>query len=41
MFAHPTTTQLNIVGGAMGPFVFATNMFTFVMLVSAALRSTA
>lgn len=34
MFAHPTTTPLNIVGYFMGPFVFATNMFSFVMLVS-------
>lgn len=34
IYAHPTTTERNIVGAAMGPFVFAANMFTFVMLVS-------
>lgn len=31
---HPRTAELNIVGTAMGPFVFATNLFSFVMLVS-------
>ncbi|GAB4824042.1 hypothetical protein N2152v2_011088 [Parachlorella kessleri] len=35
IFAHPTTTELNVVGSAMGPFVFATNMFTFVLLLAA------
>jgi hypothetical protein len=34
IFAHPTTTELNVVGSAMGPFVFGANMFTFVILVS-------
>ena len=32
-FAHPTTDSVNIVGQAMGPFVFAANMFNFVLLV--------
>ena len=32
-FAHPTTNSINIVGQAMGPFVFAANMFNFVLLV--------
>ncbi len=34
-FAHPTVATINIVGQAMGPFVFAANMFNFVLLVRA------
>jgi ABC-type multidrug transport system ATPase subunit len=33
-FAHPQTGDVNIVGQAMGPFVFAANMFNFVLLLS-------
>jgi ABC-type multidrug transport system ATPase subunit len=33
-FAHPETGDVNIVGQAMGPFVFAANMFNFVLLLS-------
>lgn len=33
-FAHPTTSNINIVGQAMGPFVFAANLFNFVMLLA-------
>ena len=33
-FAHPATSSVNIVGQAMGPFVFAANMFAFVMLLA-------
>jgi hypothetical protein len=33
-FAHPATGNINIVGQAMGPFVFAAGMFNFVLLVS-------
>jgi len=33
-FAHPTTGSINIVGQAMGPFIFAANMFNFVLLMS-------
>ena len=36
MFAHPTTNSLNVVGKAIGGFVFAANMFSFVLVVSAA-----
>lgn len=32
-FAHPSTGNINIVGQAMGPFVFAANMFNFVLLL--------
>eukprot|EP00887_Chlorella_sp_A99_P004766 scaffold4.g4766.t1 len=35
MYAHPSTSSINIVGQAIGPFVFAANMFTFVLLLSA------
>jgi ABC-type multidrug transport system ATPase subunit len=34
MFAHPTTQSVNIVGQAIGPFIFAANMFNFVLLMS-------
>ena len=34
MFAHPTTQAVNIVGQAIGPFIFAANMFNFVLLMS-------
>ena len=34
MFAHPTTNSLNIVGQSIGGFVFAANMFSFVLVVS-------
>lgn len=34
-FAHPTTSNINIVGQAMGPFVFAANLFNFVMMLAA------
>ena len=37
MFAHPTTNSINVVGKAIGGFVFAANMFSFVLVVSAAL----
>jgi hypothetical protein len=37
-FAHPATDNINLVGQAMGPFVFAANMFNFVMLVRRRLR---
>ena len=33
-FAHPQVLDVNIIGSAMGPFVFAANMFNFVLLVS-------
>lgn len=33
-FAHPETGSLNIVGQVIGPFVFAANMFNFVLLLS-------
>jgi len=33
-FAHPQTGDVNIIGQAMGPFVFAANMFNFVLLLS-------
>lgn len=33
-FAHPTVGDLNIVGKTLGPFIFAANMFNFVLLVS-------
>lgn len=33
-FAHPTTDSINIVGQAIGPFVFAANLFSFVLVVS-------
>lgn len=33
-FAHPQVLDVNIIGAAMGPFVFAANMFNFVLLVS-------
>lgn len=38
MFAHPTTNSINVVGKAIGGFVFAANMFSFVLVVSAALQ---
>jgi len=34
MFAHPTTNSINIVGKVIGGFVFAANMFSFVLVVS-------
>ncbi|KFM23420.1 ABC transporter A family member 2 [Auxenochlorella protothecoides] len=33
-FAHPTVDSINIVGQAIGPFVFAANLFGFVLLLS-------
>lgn len=33
-YAHPATSDINIVGQAVGPFVFAANMFTFVLLLA-------
>lgn len=33
-FAHPQVLDVNIIGAAMGPFVFAANMFNFVLLLS-------
>lgn len=33
-FAHPQVETFNIVGQAMGPFVFAANMFNFVLLLA-------
>jgi hypothetical protein len=32
-FAHPLVGSVDIIGSAMGPFVFAANMFNFVLLV--------
>lgn len=33
-FAHPTTGSINIVGSAIGPMVFAANLFNFIILLS-------
>ena len=33
-YAHPNVGSVNVVGQAMGPFIFAANMFNFVLLVS-------
>ena len=35
LFAHPTTNSINIVGQSIGAFVFAANMFSFVLVVRA------
>lgn len=32
-FAHPTTGTINLVGEAIGPMVFAANLFNFIILV--------
>lgn len=35
MFAHPTTNSINIVGKVIGGFVFAANLFSFALILSA------
>jgi hypothetical protein len=36
MFAHPTTNSINVLGKSIGGFVFAANLFSFVLIVSGA-----
>jgi hypothetical protein len=33
MFAHPTTNSINVVGQSVGAFVFAANLFSFVLIL--------
>lgn len=35
MFAHPTTNSINVVGQSIGAFVFAANLFSFVLILFA------
>ncbi|EFN57675.1 hypothetical protein CHLNCDRAFT_57211 [Chlorella variabilis] len=34
MFAHPTTNSINVVGKSIGSFIFAANLFTFVLILA-------
>ncbi|KAL4859820.1 ABC transporter A family member 2 [Chlorella vulgaris] len=34
MFAHPTTNSINVLGKSIGGFVFAANLFSFVLILS-------